>query len=67
MFCKSQAIDFYWQRIKEVELTQKYLIQRYLTEVEKIKTGDDDPNVLSKLSTNIRENTKSLSQNSIEL
>ncbi len=62
IFCKSQVIDYYWQRIKEVELTQKYLIQRYLKEVEKIKTGEDDPNVLSKLATNIRENNKLLAE-----
>ncbi len=62
IFCKSQVIDYYWQRIKEVELIQKYLIQRYLKEVEKIKTGEDDPSVLSKLTTNIRENTKVLAE-----
>ncbi len=62
IFCKSQVIDYYWQRIKEVELTQKYLIQRYLKEVEKIKTGEDDPNVLSKLATSIRENAKMLTE-----
>ncbi len=62
IFCESQVIDYYWQRIKDIDLSQKYLIQRYLKEVEKIKDGKDDPNVLSKLATNIRENTKLLAE-----
>lgn len=41
---------------------QVNLIQRYLKEVEKIKEDKDDPNVLSKLATNIIENTKMLAE-----
>ncbi len=62
-FIQHDLVNLYRRRIEEAETTQKYLMQRFMIEVEKMEAGEKhDAYLISRLSSNIRDNGKLLAE-----
>ncbi|MDF0682481.1 MAG: hypothetical protein P0116_16105 [Candidatus Nitrosocosmicus sp.] len=65
-FVRFGLVDFYKKRIQEVELTQKYLIELYLHEINKKESDKESNNqnkmLINQLAKTISENSKTITE-----